>query len=335
VTSPPTTAELAKRIIAWPGQPVPRMHSLFGVRDAEVRSGAVISSTLSGFALLEPPDPELFLALANLDLDDDAAIASFIEHKGLMKDGFTEIDGAKSAHKDVVRDLRTVRRRLKGHYFGLLGPREGRSFVDEIEGQTLLEFRYAAGCFRDLLRAWRWVSEGLRPQRWESPVWSHRPALRPRDELGAAALLSSELTAGIEVFSPRVELVLDSGYTNDAWRERITELSGAATPIWDHFRTPPTQTVDEATATVNRLADYGSRSHYVLGYSMCCLQLFNTIVEEARINVCANPRCKALYIRGSRRDGTPRTRRGDYCTDHCADAVRKRKQRARRDARGL
>jgi hypothetical protein len=327
-----TMSDLAKRIVVWPGQSVPRMHALFGVRDPEVRSGAVISATLSGFELLEPPDPELFLAVAHLNLDDDAAIAEFIGFKGLMQGGFREIEGAERAHEDVFADLRAVRRRLRRHYFELVGPKDGRAFIRELEGQSLVEFRFAAGCFRDLLRAWRWIAEGLQPESWESLVWMHRPDLVPGDPLAAAALLSAELTAGIDIFAPRVELVLDTEFSGDSWRSRIGELTGAATPLWHQFAAPATQSGRQATATSNRLAAYGSRSqsHFISGYSLCCIQLFNAIVEEARISVCANPRCKALFIRGHRRDGTPRARRGDYCGDHCADAVRKRRQRSRR-----
>lgn len=320
MTSEALRHRLAQQIVAWPSVPLPRVHVVFGLQNPEVRNGAVISGG-GGLKVIDPIDPELFLAVTRLDLNDDRACAAFIDRHGMLTGGFSETCGSDAIAGELEYEFENVLAALRPFYVDRFGEEDGAPYAEELQGQTLLEFRHAAGCIRDLVRSWRWLFEGVVPQRWESRVWSKCPDLRPRDKLDAAALLCSELTAGISSANPRLDLVLKN------WRRRIEKLHGASTPLRLESVEPAPEDAGAILAIERRLSAYGGGPGYVSAYATCCLQLFNAVVENATVLVCSRPGCGDLYIRGSRRDGRPRTRIGDYCSDRCADLARKRKQR--------
>jgi hypothetical protein len=156
------------------------------------------------------------------------------------------------------------------------------------------------------------------------------PELRPRTKVQASALLASELTAGLAGFYPRLALVGAHGSGQTAWNERLRRLGKASTPLLRTMQIPD----DESGQALTRLYEYGDEGmdQFITGYPMCCRQLFNHIIDEAPIRVCSNPTCGQLYSRGHRRDGSRRLRESAYCSDSCADVVRKRRSRQRQSS---
>jgi hypothetical protein len=77
--------------------------------------------------------------------------------------------------------------------------------------------------------------------------------------------------------------------------------------------------------------------HRTVGfYHVCCLELFNHIVESARYKTCANETCGRLFVRqeGRALHGQHRTRGVKYCSSSCARAQAQREYRRRKDGDG-
>ena len=67
-------------------------------------------------------------------------------------------------------------------------------------------------------------------------------------------------------------------------------------------------------------------------YGVCCLQLYNHIVEEAPYKECANETCRRLFVRqrGRAEHGQYRTIGVKYCSRDCARAQAQREHRRRK-----
>ncbi len=81
------------------------------------------------------------------------------------------------------------------------------------------------------------------------------------------------------------------------------------------------------------IAPWGNRLDV---WEVCCLELFNHIVEGARYRTCANEPCSRLFVRqeGRALHGQHRTRGVKYCSSECARAQAQRDYRRRkRDSR--
>jgi hypothetical protein len=69
-------------------------------------------------------------------------------------------------------------------------------------------------------------------------------------------------------------------------------------------------------------------------YSICCLEIYNHLVEQTAFRRCQNERCGRLFVRqvGRARFGQHRTRGVLYCSASCARAQAQRELRRRRRA---
>lgn len=165
--------------------------------------------------------------------------------------------------------------------------------VNVEQGESLAEFRWAAMCIRDLVAAWRVVAGDLNPL-------DHR------------------------------------------WES----------PVWEHVPQGPTETVPweedgfGAASLLHMGLGYGLERFsptILLGwekhpfddyglYELCCLQLFNHVVEGASYRECANETCRRLFVRqrGRAHHGQHRTSGVKYCSVECARAQAQRQYRRRK-----
>jgi hypothetical protein len=69
-------------------------------------------------------------------------------------------------------------------------------------------------------------------------------------------------------------------------------------------------------------------------YSICCLELYNHIVEEATYHQCAFERCSRLFVRqkGGAREGQYRGKGVVYCSTYCARAEAQQRYRSKKKA---
>jgi hypothetical protein len=238
----------------------------------------------------EVPVHEVYLDLIAVDLDDETAIKSFVDHYGTLEMWRGQTTGVVS-------------------YLGLsISPYEADAVLEPIMAareealreadewwllsDTLEDFRYGATSMRDLVAAWRWVSEGRKPKRWECPLWEHTPSIDiPETRREAASMLDWHLSHGLVSFHP--QLVIE-GVEGSTGMRRFTE----DLPL----------------------------------YSLCCLELFNHIVEKATYRRCANETCGRLFVRQSGRaeHGQHRTTGVKYCSAECARAQAQRQYRRRK-----
>jgi hypothetical protein len=160
-------------------------------------------------------------------------------------------------------------------------------------GETLDEFRWGALCMRDLVSAWQIVRNQIDADTHRWEAPVWEIAESPEDELP----WESE-TGAVTVLTSGLSLDLEcfAPTVRGGWEEVI--------PIFD--------------------------DHWA--YEICCLELFNHIVEEASYKHCANETCRRLFVRQQGRaiHGQHRTRGVKYCSLECARAQAQRQYRRRR-----
>jgi hypothetical protein len=242
-----------------------------------------------GSDFVEVPVHEVYLDLIAVDLEDETAIQRFVDRYGVL---------------DMWRGETTTPVSYLGLSIspyeadGVFGPimaaqEEARREAGDgwVLSDTLEDFRYGATSMRDLVAAWRWISERRKPKRWECPLWEHTPSIDiPETRREAAAMLDWHLSHGLVSFHP--QLVME----------------------------------DEVSTGMRRFTED------LPLYSLCCLELFNHIVEKATYRRCANETCGRLFVRQSGRaeHGQHRTRGVKYCSRECARAQAQREYRRRK-----
>jgi hypothetical protein len=285
------------RITTWPDQPLPHPPPSERLAHRITPHGMVVPDWEKG---LQPHSPrwseESYLELVATDLDDVDAILTFVSEYGAL--------GTRSG-RAAQNGLR-----LAGFFYLDAATQIAEELDDEHfkiaeadglhvgMGETLNEFRWGALCIRDLVSGWR-IAQGeldAETHRWESPVWEI--AKHPGDEAPweSPTGAASLLTAGLSFGMECFAPVVRSGWEED--RE---------IPIFD--------------------------DHWA--YEVCCLELFNHIVEHATYRHCANETCSRLFVRqrGRAEHGQYRTRGVKYCSTECARAQAQRQYRRRKTKR--
>jgi hypothetical protein len=161
--------------------------------------------------------------------------------------------------------------------------------------ETLDEFRWGARCLRDLVSAWR-VACG------ELDAATHRwesPIWNTEQSDEDCPWLSAEAVESLLKLGLSLGLEAFSPRLQSDWEPDVFNL------------------------------------HYHWTYEICCLELFNHVVEGARYMRCANERCSRLFVRqrGRAVHGQHRTRGVKYCSGSCARAQAQRQYRRRQTSR--
>ena len=160
--------------------------------------------------------------------------------------------------------------------------------------ETLVEWQWAIRYVRDLITAWRVLHEEITVARneWQAPLWDYVP------EPPYSPPWTPE---GPGVL---LEIGLLAGLHPFTPQVRKFWSGGEPYPLFK----------DEAVA-----------------WNVCCLELFNHIVEEADYKTCARDDCGRLYVRqeGRAKYGQHRTTGTKYCSRRCAGLVTTRNQRRR------
>lgn len=163
-----------------------------------------------------------------------------------------------------------------------------------IPAESIDDFRYGATSLRDLVNAWIWVNGGEAPSRWECPAWRDTNEIDgpPKTARDAATLLTWGVTEGLARLGLPHILLTDDDEEPD-----------------------PRSIVDDLPL-----------------YSICCLELYNHIVERLPYRQCANETCQRLFVRQSGRAklGQHRTLGVKYCSHECARAQAQREHRRRK-----
>ena len=277
----------------------------------------------------EPPFDEIYLRLFALDLESEASVLSFVNEFGLIHIYEPHETDPWRASGAIARPPYPVLSAYPG-FDGLddydlvpellAAAQAARSALVDLEDiesgligapATIQEFRWAARCMRDLVRAYRCLSEG-RPVTdfvWDNPIIEYDADSQRRGDhrafwlatgLEIQEFVSDTLELGLAGYAPRIN------YREDLWPARPrdwAEMFGANADTW----------------------------------SVCCLELFNHITEGIVLKDCANETCRRPFARQTGRAIHGQRKRTGirYCSHGCARAQAQREyQRRQRAASG-
>lgn len=244
---------------------------------------------------------EIYLELAAVDLADGDAVLAFVNRFGSLGVAyhlyglFTHFPGF-SEH--VLPELEAS---------WPDGPTPDRfSGGGFTSPESLAEFRFGAHCIRDLQHAWQTLREGNNGQ---PPTWESIP--------DGAAIISAETVAALGEHG----IAVDASYEAEQYLMQV--LNPALAPM--HPR------LIDARLHADR-PDLTLRDAPL--YSICCLELYNHILEHATYHTCANQTCNRTFVRqtGRAQQGQHRSHGVKYCSNHCARAQAQRQYRQRQRA---
>ena len=267
--------------------------------------------------LLDPREEigETYLHLAELDLADESAIAKFVDRHGVLGvrfRGYETLGPFPRVNPTALRALKTSVRAARNEALEWFGapmdtPWWGTGIDTEAvfiapRAESLTEFRFGALCVRDLVSAWRSITEDHHPDKLS---WEVVTPTTPED---AAALLDAAIRAALVVFSPTATFV------------------------------PRAAVADEKRASA---AVGSSRWTQVPLYSRCVLELFNHIVEQAEYRLCKECGRRFVRQEGRARFRQHRTRgkaasvfcSAAHASAYTTRASRQRKPAAQKDSR--
>lgn len=238
------------------------------------------------------PSGETYLKFAGLDPADIDGIAAFLTQYGEL--------GLRGQFSTASSTEWATLGGPKGGE-GLAELRRALDGAVEVLGpmaetyDLLVEVQWAILLMRDFVAAWRALQGEINPAEhvWESPLWQAR-----RDRLDSPPWTPE---------GPAVLLHLWLG-------EGLMPFS------------PTLRTFRPGEEPVALYADQ------VTAWNLCCLELFNHIVERAEYKTCANETCGRLFVRQEGRavHGQYRSRGVKYCSAECARAQAQRVYRRRK-----
>jgi hypothetical protein len=213
-------------------------------------------------------------------------------YAGVMYFGFRELV-MEQLERSVDASLEEIRSVIPDFEFKPGEETDDEGFFPE----TRAEFHYGATWLRDLVTAWRWLSEDIEPEKWECMIWQGDDEFGgpPETRREALLLLTHGLDLALLPFHPRVFVPIPPSR-----RERLS----------------PSQPFSQGIPT----------------FFLCCLELFNHIAEQANYKHCSNEPCDRLFVRQAGRSthGQHRSRGVKYCSAECAKAQAQREYRRRK-----
>jgi hypothetical protein len=330
VSSKSRDENLRFRITAWPGVVVPppshpirweyrlneEHEALLPIHDRPARQEPAASG-------------EIYLDLVEVDLDDSQAILDFVNTHGTL--GIREASYSRSSfhlpyggeeelHASRVRAGQAMVDEFRDKWESPEDPDHSTpwaelprewtdpslaAFHDDGEVETLAEFRHGARLMRDALTAWRFIRGDLAAEEvdWESEATDLKG--RAHVPVSAEDYLTNLFEFVLVPFHPGITFLEaeEDDDPNDTPRFRVKPGSGDARQGLDLF-------------------------------PICCLELYNHMVEQAEYRICANETCGRLFVRQEGRAHYGQRRRSGvmYCSASCARAQAQRAYRRRRAA---
>ncbi len=327
-SGPPSPERSLWKVTSWPGRRLPHPEREVISRWSLHPEGAFVplDPSLEARAAGSPPPGEFdetYLRLIAVDLDSDEEILQFVNSFDAIEiyvpdSGSRSIDvnvrapyPALSAYPgfDFYEDYDESRRleaMANAARAAAPGGWHGERWARPLP--TIHEFRWAARCMRDLVTAYRCLSHQLPTTgfTWENPMLA-ADGKHQRDgeesfwTVDGAALqefVAETLQIGLSGYTPRLVFREDLFPTQARdWREHF----GAGADLW----------------------------------AICCLELFNHVVEAALHKACANESCGRLFVRqaGRAQHGQRRRFGVRYCSASCAKAQAQRDYQRRKRAR--
>jgi hypothetical protein len=189
---------------------------------------------------------------------------------------------------------------LRAAYAAMSGQRTAEHMAWHIDPsyESVEEFRAGAAAIALAVAYWRYL---LGDQRLHAAMADH-DADPARLALRATDFLASFFDWGLEPIHPGLSVYSDHPITGATFRQR-----------------PSIETTPQARPAAHL-------------YHLCCLELYNHIVEGATYRQCANEPCGRTFVRhqGRAEHGQHRTKGIKYCSAHCARAQAQRELRRRR-----
>lgn len=313
------------RITLWPGVPLPVPPYSRGVEYTLHSSGAfLLDSNLN--ETVEDRDGEIYLRLAHLDLDDPVAILDFARHHGVF-DGAAVRDALSSLSPSAERAPLTAR------WAEQVAPFDARAFAEQdtelqkfaaqlrdpwaARAVPLDSFRFAVRCIRDLLTAWRVVSDDPELDRtnasWE--LLNGQPG--PPTKIDAYHVM----TRLLPLLLPRFGTFSEGGADPDPDPDDEGQEMDSA---WFEART---------SVSIEQASGFAARKLH----EICALELYNHIAGGEFPRTCQNETCGRPFVRqyGRSQHGQSRREGVMYCTSSCAQSQAQRQYRRRQKAKRL
>jgi len=306
------------RVTAWPGVALP-IPDTYRVESRLTDEGVIVPCPRGEYGVdwVEEAvelNGETYLELGGVDLDDPNAIFAFVQKYGPL--------GGWDAYLTIMRHAPYAVANMYGprlnepleHAKRTRALREDRSetvYASDAHkfhlSETVDEFRFVARCLRDLTAAWRMFREGRAASEaeWVSPHPTQLVEFFTGDGFPVFLLDGLLPDYFLRPFTPHLAF---------HWTPPLP-----AGPVYSDI--PPSQ--GPLNIEPARRAGTGQL------YSICALELFNHMVENAEYLICGNENCqqKNFVHQQGRKKNWHRSSGVLYCSPACAHAVAQRRYR--------